>query len=80
MAKLMCTEFMTYNDTLFKIYRKIPKGVIKEDHILDVRDMWHCDKVLKTKNENQETYLFLIECPDAVIVEDPPTPTPLPKA
>ena len=52
MPKTICTEFMTFNDILYKIYRKIPKGTIKEAHILDVRDMWHCDKVLKTRSGN----------------------------
>ena len=72
MNKVICTEFMTYNGKLYKIYRKIPKGVIKEEHILDVRDAWFCDKVLKTKNHDRskEIYLFLVECPDAVIIEN----------
>jgi len=71
------TEFLTFNDKLYIVHRRIPKGVIKENHILDVRDAWHCDTVLKTRNEDIETYVFLFECPDAVIVEDTPTPTPL---
>ena len=75
----VCSEFITYNDTLYKIYRKIPKGDIKENHIGDVRDAWNCDKVLKTKNQEQEIYLFLIECPDVEIIEDLPTPTPIPE-
>jgi len=80
MGKMLCTELMTYNDTLYQIYRKVRKGEIKENHILDVRDMWNCDKVLKTRNKTEEMYLFLIECPDAIIIdEDAPTPTPLPK-
>ena len=70
------TEFLTFNNTLYQVHRKIPKGVIKENHILDVRDAWHCDTVLRTKNQGEEMLVFVNECPDAVIVEDTPDPTP----
>ena len=84
MSKVLRTELLTFNDKLYKVHRRIPKGVIKEDHILDVRDAWHCDTVLKTKNQDEEVYVFLFECPDAEIIEeiphpsDHPHPTPLP--
>jgi len=84
MSKILSTELLTFNDKLYKVHRRIPKGVIKEKHILDVRDAWHCDTVLKTKNQEQEVYVFLIECPDAEIIEEipysdhHPHPTPVP--
>jgi len=84
MSKKICTELLTFNDKLYKVHRKIPKGVIKEKHILDVRDAWHCDTVLKTRNQQEEVYVFLFECPDAEIIEETPysdhhpQPTPLP--
>ena len=71
-------EFLTFNDKLYKVHRRIPKGVIKENHILDVRDAWHCDTVLKTKNQDKEVYVFLFECPDAEIIDETPYPTPSP--
>jgi len=71
-------EFLTFNDKLYKVYRKIPKGRIKENHILDVRNEWHCDTVLRTKNQDEEILLFLNEVKDAIIVEDSPDPTPAP--
>jgi hypothetical protein len=76
-----CMEMINYQDKLFWVYRKISKDRIKEGHILDVRDAWHCDTVLKTKNQGEEMLLFLLEIPDAVIVEDDkPTPPPSPAA
>jgi len=69
-------EFLNFNDKLYQVRRKIPKGTIKETHILDVRDAWHCDTVLRTKNQGEEMLLFVNECPDAVIVEDTPDPSP----
>ena len=69
-------EFLNFNDKLYQVYRKVPKSAIKEKHILDVRDAWHCDTVLKTKDNGEETLVFVNECSDAVIVEDVPSPTP----
>lgn len=72
MHGVKCREFLNFNDKLYIVYRRIPKGVIKEKHVLDVRDMWHCDTVLKTRNQEQEELIFLIECPDAEIIEEIP--------
>jgi ubiquitin C-terminal hydrolase len=69
-------EMINYQEKLYWIYRKINKDRIKENHILDVRDAWHCSTVLKTKNQEEEILLFLIEIPDAIIVNSQPTPTP----
>jgi hypothetical protein len=65
-----CMEFVTYQDKLYWVYRRINKDRIKEGHVLDVRDGWHCDIVLKNKNQDEDILLFLIEIPDAVVVED----------
>ena len=78
MSKILRTELLTFNDKLYKVYRRIRKGAIKENHVLDVRDAWHCDTVLKTKNQDQEVYVFLFECPDAEIIEEIPYPSPHP--
>ena len=75
-----CMEMVNYQDKLFWVYRKISKNRIKDGHILDVRDAWHCDTVLRTKNQGEEMLLFLMEISDAVIVDDKPTPPPSPAA
>ena len=75
-------EFLNFNNKLYKVYRKIPKESIKENHILDVRDAWHCDTVLRTKNQGEEVLVFVFECPDAEIIEETPYhhphPSPIP--
>jgi hypothetical protein len=68
-------EIVNYQDKLYWVYRKIHKDNIKESHILDVRNAWHCDTVLKTKNQEEEMLLFLIEISDAIIIDTPP-PSP----
>lgn len=63
-------EFLTFNDKLYQVYRRYPVEGIKEQHVLDVRDGWFCDTVLKTRTRGFPEYVFLRECPDAKIIED----------
>lgn len=69
-------EKVNYQNKLYYVYRKINANSIKDGHILDVRDAWHCDTVLKTKNQEEEMLIFLIEIPDAIIVDET-TPPPI---
>lgn len=70
-------EFLNFNDKLYRVYRRIPKNRITDGHVLDVRDLWHCDMVLKTKTQEEEMFLFLMEISDAEIINDIlPNPTP----
>ena len=69
-------ELVNYNNKLYYVYRKIGVNRIKDGYVNNVKEAWHCDIVLKNKNQDVETLLFLIEISDAVIVEDPPSPTP----
>jgi hypothetical protein len=69
-------EILNYNDKLYQVYRRININRIKEGHINDVKELWHCDLVLKNKNQDQEILIFLVEISDVVIVEDIPSPTP----
>lgn len=67
---MTATEFINYNDKLFLLYRKVKEKHVKEGHINDVKDMWHCDMVLRTKNENEVYLLFVREIPEAIIVKN----------
>jgi hypothetical protein len=69
------SELVKYQDKLYQVYRRINKNRIKEGFINNVKEMWHCDIVLKNKNQEDEILMFLIEIPDAIIVEDTPLPT-----
>jgi len=71
MLSLKNLEIVNYQDKLYYIYRKYPKNGIKDGFINDVKELWHCDIVLKKKNEqDDETLMFLVEISDANIVED----------
>jgi hypothetical protein len=63
-------EMVSYQDKRYYVYRKISKNRIKEDQILNVKELWHCDIVLRTKNQEDEMLIFLVEMPDAVIQEN----------
>jgi hypothetical protein len=67
-------ELINYQDKLYYVYRRIDKNRIKEGFINDIKEAWHCDIVLKKKSEDNETLIFLIEMPDAIIVEEPVGP------
>jgi hypothetical protein len=70
MFNLKGIEIVNYQDKLYSIYRRIDKNRIKEGFINEVKELWHCDIVLKNKNNNDEQLMFLIEIPDAIIVEE----------
>lgn len=63
-------ELIHYNDRLYWIYRKVKQTHIKENHINDVKDMWLCDLVLRTKNQDETQLLFVREIEEAKIVKD----------
>jgi len=69
-------ELVNYNDKLYYVYRRISFNRIKEGFINSVKEAWHCDIVLKNKNQDVDTLIFLVEISDAVIVEDVVSPTP----
>lgn len=68
MSLFLGKELITYQNKLFWIYRRVKSTSIKEGYINDVRDFWKCDLVLKNRNMNDETLLFLREIEDATIV------------
>lgn len=74
MLTLRGLEMVTYQDKLYYVYRRVNKNFIKDGYVNDVKELWHCDIVLKKKNDEDEMLIFLVEIPDAVIVEDQMTP------
>jgi hypothetical protein len=71
MLSLKGLEIVNYQDKLYYVYRRFSKTGIKEGFINEIKDLWHCDMVLKKRNEDDETLIFLVEISDAVIIEDP---------
>lgn len=72
MLTLKGIETVTYQDKLYYVYRRFPKSQIREGFINDVKELWHCDVVLKKRNDDDETLIFMVEIPDATIVEEDP--------
>lgn len=68
MSLFLGKELINYQNKLFWIYRRVKLTSIKEGFINDVRDFWKCDLVLKNRNLDNETLLFLREIEDATIV------------
>jgi hypothetical protein len=63
-------EYVTYQDKLYWIYRKVKKTQIKEGSITDLKDFWMCDVVVKSRNQNDELLLFLREIEEVKVITD----------
>ena len=63
-------ELINYNHKLYWVYRKVKQSHIKENHINDVKDMWLCDLVLRSKNQDETQLLFVREIEEAKIVKN----------
>jgi hypothetical protein len=62
-------ELINYNDKLYWVYRKVKQSHIKENYINDIKDMWLCDLVLRSKNQDETQLLFVREIEEAKIVK-----------
>jgi hypothetical protein len=63
-------EYVTYQDKLYWIYRKVKQTQIKEGMITDLKDFWMCDVVVKSRNQNDELLLFLREIEEVKVITD----------
>jgi hypothetical protein len=61
-------EYITYQDTLYWIYRKVKHSQVEEGSVQDLKEFWHCDMVVRNKFNNDDTLLFLREISEAIIV------------
>lgn len=58
-------EFVNYQDKLYWIYRKVKHSQVKEGFINDLKEFWYCDMVVRNRNQNDDTLLFLREIEEA---------------
>lgn len=65
---MIAKEFVSYQERLFWVYRRVKQDAVKEDRVQDLKEFWHCDIVLKQKTSNNEVLMFLREIPEATIV------------
>ena len=60
-------ELISYNNKLYWVYRKFKLKNIKEGKVNDVKDLWNCDLVLKTKNDSDDV-IFLREISEVELI------------
>jgi hypothetical protein len=61
-------EYVNYEDKLYWVYRKVNQSQVKEESVSELRDFWMCDIVIRSKNQNNNTLLFMREIEEAIIV------------
>jgi hypothetical protein len=61
-------EYVNYDNKLYWVYRKVNQSQVKEGHVTDLKDFWMCDVVIRNKNQNSDTLLFMREIEEAIIV------------
>jgi len=64
----ICNEFINYNDKLYVVYRKLKEGRVKEQYFDNIREVWNCDLVLKSRVQDITHILFLREVKEAELV------------
>ena len=65
---MVSREFISYQEKLFWVYRRIKQDAVKENKIQELKEFWYCDIVLKQKTSNNEVLMFLREIPEAEII------------
>jgi hypothetical protein len=61
-------EYVNYDNKLYWVYRKVNQSQVKEGSVSDLKDFWMCDMVIRNKNQNNDTLLFMREIEEAIIV------------
>ena len=61
-------ELVNYQDKLDWVYRRIKHSQVKEGSINDLKEFWYCDMVVRNRNQQDDTLLFLREIEEAKIV------------
>jgi hypothetical protein len=65
---MLAREYINYQDKLYWVYRKVNQSQVKEDSVSDLKDFWMCDIVIRSRNQNDSTLLFMREIEEAKIV------------
>jgi hypothetical protein len=61
-------ELLKYQDKLYYVFKKLRQSQVKEGYINDVKEWWNCDVVVRSRQQNDDTLIFLREIEDATIV------------
>lgn len=62
-------DLIIYQNRLFWLYKRLKTSQIKPEGITLIKEYWNCDIVVKNVNQNDDSYLFLREIPEAEIIE-----------
>jgi hypothetical protein len=66
---VLSKELINYKDKLYWVYRKVKQGHIPEEFIIELRNHWGCDIVIRNKNQEETFLFFLREINDATIID-----------
>ncbi len=61
-------ELLKYQDKLYYVFKKLKQSQVKEGYINDVKEWWNCDVVVRSRQQNDDTLIFLREIEEATIV------------
>jgi hypothetical protein len=54
-------ELVNYQDKLYYVYRKLKPHQVKDGYVNDIKELWGCDVVVRSKHNNDDNLLFLRE-------------------
>lgn len=63
-------ELVNYQDKLYWIYRRVKHSQVKEGSISNLKDFWMCDMVVRNRNQQDDSLLFLREISEVKIVKE----------
>jgi hypothetical protein len=61
-------DLINYQDKLYWIYRRLKQSSVREENVQIIKDFWSCDLVLKFKNNEDDSLLFLREITDVEVL------------
>ena len=64
---MVSKELVTYQDKLYYVYKKMKPHQVKDGYVNDIKELWRCDVVVKSRHNNDDTFLFLREIPEIEI-------------
>jgi hypothetical protein len=67
---MLVKELVNYQDKLYWVYRRVKQSQVKEGSISNLKDFWMCDMVIRNRNQQDDSLLFLREIEEAKIVKE----------
>ena len=61
-------ELVNYQEKLYWVYRRVKHSQVKEGSVNELKEFWYCDMVVRNRNQQDDTLLFLREIEEAKVV------------